>query len=74
MCTSNKQSLYISYNDLKDALPSIAIWVGIEPAIILPELHKCLYFLACKYYPVYNEMFKECYVRIEDVPIMDKIR
>jgi hypothetical protein len=29
MCISNKQSIEISYAHLKEALPTIAMWVGL---------------------------------------------
>lgn len=31
MCVKNKQSIEINYGHLKDALPTIAMWVGMEP-------------------------------------------
>lgn len=36
MCINNKQSLMVSYTHLKSALPVIAMWVGLEPELILP--------------------------------------
>ena len=57
MCVSNKQSLYISYNHLKDAMPTIAMWVGLEPEIIIPELNKIAYKVAINRYITYKTMF-----------------
>ncbi len=57
MCISNKQSLYISYIHLKDALPVIAYWVGLEPELILPELNKIAYRVAISRFQSYQNIF-----------------
>lgn len=46
MCVKNKQSIEISYAHLKAALPTIAMWVGLEPELIIPELNKIAYKMA----------------------------
>lgn len=64
----------VGYGHLKDALPVIAMWVGMEPEIILPELNKIAYRVAVNRYQSYSNIFPEVFVRIEDLPIMDYIR
>ena len=74
LCISNGQSLEISYNHLKEAIPTIAMWVGLEPTIILPELNAIAYSIACKSFAQYKTMFVEVFVKIRDLPILDFIR
>lgn len=74
MCIANQQSIEISYNHLKEALPTIAMWVGLEPSLILPELNSIAYSIACKNYAAYKSMFAEVFIKIRDLPIIDYIR
>lgn len=74
MCVDNQQSFEISYTHLKEAQPTLAMWVGLEPAIILPELNAIAYALACKTYSSYKVLFPEVFVKIRDLPIIDYIR
>ena len=74
MCVQNKQSLFINYTHLKEALPVIAYWVGLEPELILPELNKIAYRVAVNRYQSYQNIFPEVFVRIKELPIMDYIR
>lgn len=74
MCVANQQSIEISYSHLKEALPTIAMWVGLEPALILPELNTIAYSIACKHYAAYKSMFAEVFIKIRDLPIIDFIR
>lgn len=64
MCIHNKQSLMVSYTHLKSALPLIAMWVGLEPELILPELNKIAYRVAITRYQSYSNIFPEVFVRI----------
>lgn len=57
MCFNNLQSIEISYNHLKEALPTIAMWVGLEPALILPELNSIAYAHAGRNFASYRTMF-----------------
>lgn len=57
MCLANQQSIEISYQHLKEALPTIAMWVGLEPSLILPELNLMAYNIACKNFASYKSMF-----------------
>jgi DNA replication licensing factor MCM2 len=74
MCIANQQSIEISYTHLKEALPTIAMWVGLEPALILPELNALAYSIACKNYASYKSIFAEVFIKIRDLPIIDYIR
>lgn len=74
MCISNLQSISISYNHLKEALPTIAMWVGLEPTLILPELNAIAYSIACKHYASYKTLFPEVFIKIHDLPMLDYIR
>jgi DNA replication licensing factor MCM2 len=53
MCTSNKQSLEVSYEHLKNTNPTLAIWIAFEPLVIFPYLNLTAYHIACKNYPAY---------------------
>jgi hypothetical protein len=53
MCTTNKQSIEISYNDIKNTNPTLATWIAFEPMVIFPYLNRIAYNLACKQYPSY---------------------
>lgn len=74
MCTSNKQSLEISYNDIKNTNPTLATWIAFEPMIIFPYLNRTAYQLACKQYPSYANIHPEVFVKIKELPIKDNLR
>jgi len=74
MCLANQQSIEISYQHLKEALPTIAMWVGLEPSLILPELNLLAYSIACKNFASYKSMFPEVFIKIKHLPIIDYIR
>ena len=74
MCTSNKQSIEISYNDLKNTNPTIATWIAFEPFLIFPYLNRTAYQLACRQYPSYASIHPEVFVKIRDLPIQDHLR
>jgi DNA replicative helicase MCM subunit Mcm2 (Cdc46/Mcm family) len=50
------------------------MWVGLEPALILPELNSIAYSIACKHYASYKAMFPEVFIKIRELPILDLIR
>jgi DNA replicative helicase MCM subunit Mcm2 (Cdc46/Mcm family) len=66
MCLANQH--------LKEALPTIAMWVGLEPSLILPELNLLAYSIACKNFASYKSMFPEVFIKIKHLPIIDYIR
>ena len=74
MCIKNRQSIEVDYDHLKGALPVIAMWVGLEPSIILPYLNLCAYKIACKNFVNYKDIFPEVFVKIANLPIVDNIR
>lgn len=74
MAISNKSSFEVSFNDLKNAFPTIAMWVGLYPQLILPKLNDIAYHIACKNFPTYKSLVTETYVKIMDLPFIDPIR
>jgi len=45
-------------------LPTIAIWLGLYPALMMPKLNDIAYTIACKNYPTYKSLVPETYVKI----------
>ena len=74
MAISNRQSFEISFNHLKMALPTIAIWVGLHPALMFPRLNDLAYAITCRNFPAYKSMVSETFVKIVDLPFIDHIR
>ena len=74
MVIENKQSIVISFNHLKIALPTIAMWIGLHPSIIIPELNMIAYGIACRNYPSFKLISPETYVKITDLPFVDHLR
>lgn len=74
MAINNKQSLEISFAHLKTALPTIAIWVGLHPSLIIPRLNDIAYIITCRNFPTYKTLIPETYVKIVDLPFIDPIR
>jgi DNA replicative helicase MCM subunit Mcm2 (Cdc46/Mcm family) len=56
MAINNKQSFEVSFIHLKVALPTIAIWVGLHPSLILPKLNDIAYAITCRNYPTYRTL------------------
>lgn len=74
MCSSNGQSLEVVYNHMSQTIPTIAYWIFETPAIILPLLNDTAADLANKFYPGYQDISPDIYVRIRDFPLEEKIR
>lgn len=74
MAIQNKSSLEISYEHLRIALPTIAIWVGMHPEKMMPKLNDIAYYIACKNFPTYKSLVPETYVKITNMPFFDLIR
>lgn len=70
----NKQSLGISYNHFKEACPTLALWLGLEPTVLLPELNAILYAHLCKRSKAYQNIVDQVQVKFFDLPIHDRIR
>lgn len=73
MLHDNKCSIEINYEHLKQAVPTLAMWLGLEPIYLLPMLSASLYGTLCKISPQYKHIVKETYVKIFELPILDKI-
>lgn len=71
MAISNQQSFEISFAHLKTALPTIAIWVGLHPALMLPRLNDIAYAITCRNYQSFKTMVPEIFVKIVDLPFID---
>jgi DNA replicative helicase MCM subunit Mcm2 (Cdc46/Mcm family) len=74
MLHENKQSIEISYDHFKEANPILALWLGVEPAHLLPELNAILYTFLSKKSPAYRSMVQEVYVKFFGMPVHDRIR
>ena len=66
-------SIDINYKHLKEAMPTLAMWLGLEPSYLIPELNTSLYGTLCKISPQFKNIVKETYVKIYELPIIDKI-
>ncbi len=64
----------MTYSHLSDKYPTIAFWIFETPSIILPYLNKVAFKLACTYYPGYESIQDEVYIKIGDFPLEEKIR
>jgi DNA replication licensing factor MCM2 len=74
MCTNNKQSLEITYTHLSNKNPTLALWTAEEPTQILPLLDEVAFELVTDIFPQYDNIAKEVFVRIRDLPIVDNLR
>lgn len=74
MLNENKQSIEISYDHFKEANGTMAIWLGIEPQYLLPELNAVLYTFLSRKSPAYKNIVQEVYVKFYQMPVYDRIR
>jgi len=74
MCSNNKQSLEVHYGHISNSVETLAMWIGFEPAIILPYLNNVAFEVANHFFAGYENIQTEVYVRIRDLPIKDKLR
>ena len=74
MCSNNKQSLEVTYLHLSQKYPTLAYWIFETPALILPYLNTVAYELACRYFPGFDNIHNEVYVKIADFPLEEKIK
>lgn len=74
MCANNKQSLEVTFTQLSQKYPTLAIWLAEEPNLILPILNEIAYDLTLELFPLYHNIHTEIYVRIIDLPVEDKLR
>lgn len=64
----------ISYDHFKEANPILALWLGVEPSHLLPELNAVLYAFLSKKSPPFRNMVQEVYVKFYGMPVHDRIR
>jgi len=55
-------------------MPTLAIWIAEAPAAVLPILNQVAFELVTEVFPQYEQIFKEVFVRIRDLPLEDKLR
>jgi DNA replication licensing factor MCM2 len=74
MCSANQQSLEITYIHLTQMNPTLAYWIFETPALILPYLNQVAFEIACKYFPGYENIHNEIYIKIKEFPLEEKLR
>jgi DNA replication licensing factor MCM2 len=74
MCSNNAQSIEITYSHLSVDNIALAYWIFESPTLILPILNRVVFELACKYFPGYDNIRSEVFIKIRDFPLEDKIR
>ena len=74
LCANNQQSLIVNYSQLRQAYPTLALWLADEPSLTLPLLNDVAYSVVSELFPQYAASVKELYVRVRDLPITDQIR
>lgn len=63
----------MQYKHLSDSNPTIAYWIFESPSIIFKILNKVLLDVACQFYPGYENIHEELFVKIESFPLIEKI-
>jgi DNA replication licensing factor MCM2 len=74
MCADNKQSLDVSYLNMTQAVPLLAVWVADAPREMLSLMNQVAKDKVLQMYPDYEGIHDEIYVRITDFPILDSLR
>jgi len=74
MCIANERSLKVSYLHLSSSLPSLAIWTADCPRIMIDLFNQVATICASQFYPGYEMIQKGIHVRIEELPVSDKLR
>ena len=74
MCKANKQSLEVSYKDLSEAAPALALWLSDVPAAMLTLMHEVARDVTLHLFPEYGAVKDQIFVRIVDFPLVDPIR
>ena len=74
MCTNNKQSLEVTYSHISKKYPSLALWIATDPINIFTILNEVAMEVVKEIFPSYENIHKEIFVRIKDLPVEDKIR
>lgn len=75
MCSKNSSSLEVSYIDLGECAPILAIWLADVPRDMIKMFDEVLQNIIRRDFPGYVERVKHSFhVRITDLPIKDKLR
>jgi DNA replication licensing factor MCM2 len=74
MCTSNLQSLKVSYLHLSRSAPNLAVWVADAPDVMFEIFNQEAMAVVLTLFPHYDEIHPEVLVRITDLPIVDTLR
>ena len=74
MCRMNKQSFEVNFTDLASKQPNLAIWLAEEPMHMIPILNTVACEIVQEIFPDYTDQFQEIYVRINELPVEDKVR
>mmetsp|Transcript_15174 Transcript_15174/g.45748 ORF Transcript_15174/g.45748 Transcript_15174/m.45748 type:complete len:886 (-) Transcript_15174:420-3077(-) len=74
MCAANKQSLYVSYAHISQAMPILAVWVADVPNQMFQIFNRVAYEVCQEIFEDIHQVVSEVYVRIKDLPISDSIR
>jgi DNA replication licensing factor MCM2 len=74
MCSSNGQSLEISYQHLSQAAAILAIWLADHPKDMLQIYDEAAMQTVLKQFPAYDNIHPEIHVRVKDLPIADSLR
>lgn len=74
MCKQNKQSFEVNFTDLASKQPTLAIWLAEEPTHMLPILNQVAFDIVQEIFPDYIEFHRELFVRMNDLPVEDKLR
>jgi DNA replication licensing factor MCM2 len=74
MCQNNKQSFQIDFRDLSNKVPTLAIWLAEEPALIIPMFNIVAMDLVTEMYPDYENTHQNIFVRVDNLPVEDKLR
>lgn len=74
MGRTNSQSLEVSYIDLANTVPVLAIWVADHPSDILPLLHATALEVALEEFESLDAIHPAVYVRIAGIPLQETLR
>ena len=74
MCTNNKQSLEVDFNHINSSNQHLAIWIAQLPSKTLPLLNEVAFTLSCEIFPQYSNICSEIYIRIMNLPLLEKLR
>lgn len=71
---ANKRTLEVSYVHTALVLPTIGLWLADHPRSLLTIFHRCARQVAQELFPGNDEMIKDIWVRITELPICDSLR